>query len=89
GFKTGTNNEEVSAGPNARIYVLDSVQDVTAKVQSALAAAADPAARMAALFPGRTPGNDGRYNPNIPFNTGNNDGIPNGVLIKDRRIWST
>lgn len=49
GFKTGTNNEEVSAGPNARIYVLDSVQDVTAKVQSALAAAADPAARMAAL----------------------------------------
>jgi outer membrane receptor protein involved in Fe transport len=52
--------------------------------------AANPlAARMAALFPGRTPGNDGRYNPNIPFNTGNNDGIPNGVLIKDRRIWST
>ncbi|MGH8082412.1 MAG: TonB-dependent receptor domain-containing protein [Lysobacter sp.] len=47
------------------------------------------AARMAVLFPGRTPGNDGRYNPNIPFNTGNADGIPNGVLAKDRRIWTT
>ena len=47
------------------------------------------ASSMAALFPGRTPGNDGRYNPNIPFNTGSADGIPNGVLIKDRRIWST
>ncbi|MEH6419615.1 S46 family peptidase [Pseudomonas sp. CGJS7] len=49
GFKTGTNNEEVSAGPNARIYVLDSVQDVTAKVQAALSGAADPMARILAL----------------------------------------
>lgn len=47
------------------------------------------ASQMAALFPGRTPGNDGRYNPNIPFNTGATDGIPNGVLIKNRHIWST
>ena len=47
------------------------------------------ASQMAALFPGRTPGNDGRYNPNIPFNTGSTDGIPNGVLIRNRRIWST
>ncbi|ALN90341.1 peptidase S46 family protein [Lysobacter gummosus] len=49
GFKSGTNNEEVSAGPNARIFVLDSVQDVTARVQAALNGAADPLARIAAL----------------------------------------
>ncbi|WP_363796308.1 S46 family peptidase [Lysobacter firmicutimachus] len=49
GFRTGTNNDEVSAGPNARIFVLDSVQDVTARVQTALSAAADPLARIAAL----------------------------------------
>ncbi|MGO1073122.1 S46 family peptidase [Lysobacter sp. CA199] len=48
GFKTGTNNEEVSVGPNARIFVLDSVQDVTAKVQAALSGA-DPLARIVAL----------------------------------------
>lgn len=47
------------------------------------------ATQMATLFPGRTPANDGRYNPNIPFNTGPTDGIPNGVLIHDRRIWTT
>ncbi|ALN61887.1 hypothetical protein GLA29479_1003 [Lysobacter antibioticus] len=49
GFKTGTNNEEVSAGANARIFVLDSVQDVTPRVQAALTAATDPLARIAAL----------------------------------------
>ena len=47
------------------------------------------AATMAALFPGRTPANDGRHNPNIPFNTGTADGIPNSVLITDRHIWTT
>lgn len=49
GFKTGTNNEEVSAGPNARIYVLDSIQDVTAQVQAVLTGASDPLARIVAL----------------------------------------
>lgn len=42
-----------------------------------------------ALIPGRTPGNDGRVNPNIPFNTGNADGIPNSVYIRDTRIFGT
>lgn len=38
-------------------------------------------------FPvGRNPGNDGRVNPNIPFNTGNTDGIPNAVFIRDDRF---
>jgi outer membrane receptor protein involved in Fe transport len=40
----------------------------------------------AANLPGRTPGNDGRVNPNIPFNTSSSDGIPNSVLIQDARI---
>lgn len=47
------------------------------------------ASLMASTQPGRTPGNDGRYNPNIPFNTGNTDGIPNAVLIRNRRIFTT
>ncbi|MFC0676380.1 TonB-dependent receptor domain-containing protein [Lysobacter korlensis] len=39
--------------------------------------------------PGRTPGNDGRFDPTVPFNTGNADGIPNSVLAVQRRIWGT
>lgn len=38
-----------------------------------------------ASLPGRTPATDGRLNPNIPFNTGNEDGIPNSVFIFDTR----
>ncbi|HSD16293.1 MAG TPA: TonB-dependent receptor [Thermomonas sp.] len=47
------------------------------------------ASTMAALFPGRTPANDGRWNPAVPFNTGTGDGIPNSVLITGRHIWTT
>ncbi len=47
------------------------------------------AATMATVFPGRTPANDGRYDPSVPFNTSATDGIPNGVLIANRRIWTT
>lgn len=42
--------------------------------------------------PTRTPGNDGRVNPNIPFQTclpsPAADGIANNVLIRDRRLFS-
>lgn len=41
-----------------------------------------------ALLNGRTPANDGRLNPNVPFNTGNADGIPNSVYIHNPRIFS-
>ena len=34
---------------------------------------------------GRTPANDGRVDPAIPFNTSTADGIPNSVLIRNRR----
>lgn len=43
------------------------------------------ASAIAAFQPGRTPGNDGRVNPHIGFNTGPNDGIPGRVLIRNRR----
>src|SRR5690606_21432237 len=49
GFNAATRADELSAGPNARIYVLDSIQDVTGQVQAAIAAAADAAGRTAAL----------------------------------------
>lgn len=46
------------------------------------------ATSAAANISGRTPGNDGRINPNVPFNTGPADGIPNSVLIHDYTIPS-
>ncbi|WP_199742063.1 S46 family peptidase [Vulcaniibacterium tengchongense] len=49
GFNAASQAEEVSAGPNARIYVLDSIQDVTAQVQAAIAAAPDALGRTQAL----------------------------------------
>lgn len=47
------------------------------------------ASTMASVFPGRVPGTDGRWDPSVPYNTGTGDGIPNGVLITDRHIWTT
>lgn len=49
GFNAATRADEVSAGPNARIYALDSIQDVTVKVKAAIAAAPDALARAHAL----------------------------------------
>ncbi|MBT2748094.1 MULTISPECIES: TonB-dependent receptor [unclassified Lysobacter] len=47
------------------------------------------AAQMATNQPGRTPGNDGRVNPDIPFDTGPEDGIPGTVLIRNARTFTT
>ncbi|MCL7714440.1 S46 family peptidase [Stenotrophomonas mori] len=50
GFSAAAHGDELSAGPNARIYVLDSITDVTAQAKSAIAAAgADPLKRTEAL----------------------------------------
>ena len=49
GFNAATRADELSAGPNARVYALDSIQDVTSQVKAAIAAAADAAGRTAAL----------------------------------------
>ncbi len=42
-----------------------------------------------ATIPGRTPANDGRINPGVPYNTGNTDGIANSVYIYNTRIFGT
>ena len=49
GFNAATLADELSGGPNARIYVLDSIQDVTAQAKAAIAKATDAAGRAAAL----------------------------------------
>ncbi len=50
GFNAASPAEEVSAGPNARIYVLDSIQDVSVDARAAIASAGDDAlARTRAL----------------------------------------
>jgi hypothetical protein len=49
GFNAATLGDEISAGPNARIYVLDSIRDVTAEVKAAIAAAPDAPGRANAL----------------------------------------
>ena len=49
GFNAATLADEISSGPNARIYALDSIQDVTAQAKAAIAGAPDAAGRTAAL----------------------------------------
>ncbi|MEG3183533.1 S46 family peptidase [Novilysobacter erysipheiresistens] len=49
GFNAATMADEVSAGPNARIYALDSIDDVTAQVRAAIEAAPDALGRSQAL----------------------------------------
>lgn len=50
GFSAPTPADELSAGPNARIYVLEAITDVTAQAKAAMAAAGnDPVARADAL----------------------------------------
>lgn len=50
GFNAAMPTEEVSAGPNARIYVLDSIKDVTVEAKVAITSAGDdPLARTRAL----------------------------------------
>ncbi|MDQ3510486.1 MAG: S46 family peptidase, partial [Pseudomonadota bacterium] len=49
GFNAASPAEEVSAGPNARVYVLDSIKDVTRQVTAAIKAAPDALGRTKAL----------------------------------------
>jgi hypothetical protein len=50
GFNAPTHADELSAGPNARIFVLDTITDVTAQAKAALAKAGnDPVKRANAL----------------------------------------
>lgn len=49
GFIAATRVDELTGGPNSRIYVLDSIQDVTPAVKSTIAAAPDALGRTRAL----------------------------------------
>ena len=49
GFNAALPKDELTAGPNARIYALDSIKEVTAEVKAAIAAAANGLARTQAL----------------------------------------
>ena len=49
GFNPASMADEVSAGPNARIFVLDEITDVTDKVKAAIAAAPGPLERTRAV----------------------------------------
>lgn len=50
GFNAPSRGDELSAGPNARIYVLDEITDVTAQAKAAIAGAgSDPLKRTEAL----------------------------------------
>jgi hypothetical protein len=49
GFNAATRDAELSAGPNARVYALDTIQDVTPVVKAAIAAAPDALGRTKAL----------------------------------------
>jgi hypothetical protein len=48
GFNAASDAEELTAGPNARIFVLDRIDDVTAQVRSAIGSAPDGLARSKA-----------------------------------------
>ncbi len=49
GFNAATPADELSAGPNARVFVMDQITDVTADMRAAIAGAADGLARQNAL----------------------------------------
>lgn len=49
GFNAATQADEVSAGPSSRIFVLDSIEDVTAQMKAAIDKAVTPIDRTRAL----------------------------------------
>ncbi len=49
GFNAATPADEITAGPSARVFALDSIEDVTDRVQAAIAAASDAPGRTRAL----------------------------------------
>jgi outer membrane receptor protein involved in Fe transport len=85
-FNDGAGNVTVSASWDNNDGVLATESE---RFRNTFATQVNPLASLMAQFqPGRTPANDGRVNPNVPFNTGNNDGIPNSVLIRNSRFFT-
>jgi outer membrane receptor protein involved in Fe transport len=83
-FADGRGNFTVAANIDTSEGVLQTERDIFTR---AFLNTTNPLASSLGLQPGRTPGNDGRVF-GTPFNTGPADGIPNSVLIQNRRIQS-
>jgi outer membrane receptor protein involved in Fe transport len=85
-YAEGRGNITIAASYDKANGVLAGTRDV---FRQGIATGTNPLATSAsALIPGRTAANDGRVNPGVPFNTGNADGIPNSVYIRNARIFS-
>lgn len=82
-FADGRGNFTLAGSVDTSEGVLQTERDF---FREAILFGVNPLANSLGLQPGRTPANDGRFNINIPFNTGNADGIPNSVLIANRRL---
>jgi outer membrane receptor protein involved in Fe transport len=93
GFATFGTNLGGDRGNFVASLSVDNIDGLVAterqRFREAFSFSPNPLASAAGLLPGRTPQNDGRVNPNIPFNINNNDGIPNSVLIRNSRIFTT
>jgi outer membrane receptor protein involved in Fe transport len=69
-------------------YIDGVLQTERERFASSLSFQPNPLTSVLATQPGRSPGSDGRINTGIGFNTGNTDGIPNAVLIRDNRFFT-
>ncbi len=81
-FGDGRGNFTLSASVDNNDGVLQTSRDV---FRRALLFATNPLATALTGQPNRTPLNDGRVY-GTPFNTSSSDGIPNAVLIQNRRL---
>lgn len=85
-YADGRGNITIAASYDKANGVLGSARN---RFREGIATGTNPLAGSAsALIPGRTPENDGRVNPGVPFNTGNADRIPNSIYIRNARIFS-
>lgn len=83
-FNDGAGNVTFSATYDKQEGALATERE---RFRQGLAFSVNPLASQVASQTGRTPQNDGRVFP-TPFNTGNGDGIPNSVLIRNARLFS-
>ena len=83
-FNDGAGNFNISATWDKQEGALATERE---RFRQGLAFSVNPLVSQVASQTGRTPLNDGRVFP-TPFNTGNGDGIPNSVLIRNARLFS-
>lgn len=83
GFNEGRGNFTIGASADNIEGVLQSDVELFSRARGFFT---NPIGSTLTLQPGRSPFNDGRLNPNIPFNINSADGIPNAVFIQNRRL---